>query len=675
VKRLKPKYFFTLFALLFCASLSAQRPNILGDIGNRLPNMRGGGGGNQGNDSLRRRDNNEDSITIRFYYLDSTRTSVFDSSIRDFSVRYPIPPTHIYLGNTGTATRSLLFAPPARTGFDPGFHAFDVYKWTLDKARFYNTTRPYTELSYILGSKAEQLIEVLHTQNIRPTWNASFQYRLINAPGIFRNQKTNHNNYQFTSWYQAPKKRYNNYAAIINNRLQSAESGGIMNDEDYLDDPDFSDDRFLIPSKIGGETQSSRNPFNTILSTGNRYKELTFFMRQQYDIGRKDSIVTDSTVIPLFYPRLRFEHNLRYNRSEYHFRDELGDSVYYKDYYGVTLPDPLDTLLLTDKWQEFSNDFSIYQFPDAKNLHQFIKAGIEYQLIRGQVRSGNVSLYNFIAHGEYRNRTRNAKWDMQASGRLHINGYNAGDYHAYISLQRELGRKLGSLQAGFESINRSPSFIYDQRSNFYLDAPKDFSKENTTHIFARLRNEPLQMQLAADYYLVANYLYLTDYHRLQQEGALFNVLRLSATKTFRLLKNINWHAEVYLQQKAGNAQVNFPGIYTRNRVAYEGNFGFKNLVFSGGLEFRYHTPYYADNYSPVLGQFFYQDSVRISNLPDLHAFVHFRIRSFRAFVRFENLNTARSLGGFGFTNNNLAAPDYPTPGLLIRFGINWSFVN
>ncbi|NJO25216.1 MAG: putative porin, partial [Bacteroidia bacterium] len=66
---------------------------------------------------------------------------------------------------------------------------------------FFNTTKPYTELNYTLGSRVEQMIEVMHTQNIRPQWNASMQYRLINSPGFFKNQKTNHNNYLFTSWY------------------------------------------------------------------------------------------------------------------------------------------------------------------------------------------------------------------------------------------------------------------------------------------------------------------------------------------------------------------------------------------------------------------------------------------------------------------------------------------
>ena len=83
----------------------------------------------------------------------------------------------------------------------------------------------------------------------------------------------------------------------------------------------------------------------------------------------------------------------------------------------------------------------------------------------------------------------------------------------------------------------------------------------------------------------------------------------------------------------------------------------------------------ADGYSPVLGKYFYQDSVTINNRPDIALLVHFRIRSFKAFVRAENLNTANFIGGFQFNNNNVPAPEYLTPGLIMRFGIYWSFVN
>jgi hypothetical protein len=183
--------------------------------------------------------------------------------------------------------------------------------------------------------------------------------------------------------------------------------------------------------------------------------------------------------------------------------------------------------------------------------------------------------------------------------------------------------------------------------------------------------------VGADYYIVTNYLYLTDFYKLQQERSLFNVLRLNGSKMVRLSRYWNLYSDLWIQQKAGSVQLNLPHVFTRNRLAFEGNF-FKNLFISTGLEVRYHTPYKADDYSPALGQFFYQDSVTISNLPDVSAFMHFRIRTFKAYLRVENINTLEynsATGNIGFTRNNRAAPDYLTPGLMVRFGFYWSFIN
>lgn len=687
-----------LLIFLFSASgLLAQRPIFRspGQMGPRqLPGVpqttqtagqKGQQPGQQRTDTtlsnVERRDYSDDSVQVSVYSFALPKASTFDTSIRDFSLRWPVPPTHVYLGNDGSATHSLLFAPPQRTGFDPGFHSHDVYKWRLENIRFYNTPRPYTELGYLLGTRQEQVIDILHTQNIRPFWNASFQYRMLSAPGYFRNQKNNQTNFVFTSWYQSPGKRYNNYLVLMNNKIQASENGGIRADDDYLEDPVYRRSRLTIPTNLGGDPRSSPNPFSSALTTGRREKEFTFLLRQQYDFGRKDSLVTDSTVIPLFYPRLRFEHSFRYGRNTYFYQDQpssspvvnVPDTLYYKTRYGLTIK-ANDTLFIQDSWKEINNDFSIYQFPDAKNLQQYIRVGLEVQLLTGQTQKASPSLYNIIAHGEYRNRTRNQKWDITAFGRLHTAGYNSGDYHAYVSLQRLLSKELGTLQVGFENINRSPSFIYDQRSSFYLDAAKTFSKENTAHAFAGYFLPGLNLQLNGDYYFVTNYLYLDGYRSLQQERGVFNLLRVSGLKTFRLNRRWNVYSEVYVQQKAGAAQVNVPLFFTRNRLAYEGRF-FRNLNLSTGLEVRYHSPYKADDYSPVLGQFVYQDTLTISNRPDVHAFLHMRIRSFRAYLRVENLNTIGNDGGFGFHHHNLAAPYYPLPGMFIRFGIYWSFIN
>ncbi|RYY63199.1 MAG: hypothetical protein EOO12_12880, partial [Chitinophagaceae bacterium] len=630
-------YTVCLLAALGIAREAGAQRGVLNNIQN------GGFNGSSGttSDSLRHRDKNEDSLTISYRYLDTAGRYRIDSGVLDFYRRFPIPFTHQYLGNTGAPSQPLLFTPRTATGFDPGLHAFDAYRWTVDRARFFTTTRPYTELGYILGGGQQQEIEILHTQNLKPTWNLSIAYRLINSPGFYNNQNTNHNNYLFTSWYQSPGKRYNNYVVFVGNRLQAGENGGIRGDRDYINDAAFGD-LTGIPTLLASGSTRTRNTLlgNTTVNTGNKYSEFRAVLRQQYDLGRKDSLVTDSTVIPLFYPRLRLEHTLSYGEYKYVFADAVPDSLIYDSVFKVALRDERP-LLYRDIWRELTNDFSFYTFPVANNLGQFIRLGASYQLLKGFVRD-TISYNNIWVHGEYRNRTRNQKWDALAAGEFYLTGYNRGDFHVQVRLQRLLGSRLGSLQVGFENSNRTPSFIYDTRSNFYLEtSPKPFFKENSSRFSGRLYNPRWKVELGADYFLVTNYLYVTGYHTLEQESGVFNLLRLQGKKSFKVFRKWGFDAEVYLQQQAGNAAVHVPLVFGIGRFAYQGNLGFKNLTLAAGFEARYASPYKADNYSPLIGQFTYQDSTQIRNRPDINAFVQFRIRGFKGFIRAENLNTLR----------------------------------
>lgn len=668
------KYIFTAVLFLFAIQAFSQRELIrqgAGRIGSFGRSLTGGGG----KDSLQRRDRNEDSITVRFRFLDSTRNYQIDSSILDYTKRYPIPATNIYLGNIGTASKSILFSPLMQPGFDPGFHAFDIYRWTTDRARFFNTTRPYSELGYVLGSRAEQQIDILHTQNIKPNWNFLFQYHLINSPGFFKNQKTNHNNYLFTSWYQGVNKRYNLYLTLLGNKLQAGENGGLQNVKDL--DSAIYKDRFNIYTNMGGNSSYSTDFFNTDVGTGNRYGEFAAVLRQQYDFGRKDSVVTDSSVVPLFFPRVRMEYTVQYSQRKYNFRDYVGDSTYYKNTYAIDLARAVDTFQVQDKWKEIINDFSLYQYPDEKNLQQFFKVGAAVQNMTLENAKGVDRFYNVFGHAEYRNRSKNQQWIIEANGKLYFVGLNSGDYYAGGSLQRFIGKRKGYVQLGFENVNRTPSFIYDPRSEFYLmSSTPDFKKENTAHLYGSMHQPALRLRLGVDYFATTNYTYLQNFYELSQESTLFNLLQVTVQKTFALGKSWRWHADLYFQQRVGNAPVNVPTLFTRNRIGYEGNLGFTNLDIAFGTEIRYHTPYNADNYSPILGKFFYQDTTRIAlQLPDIAAYVHFRIKSFRLYCRAENLNTAEVTDGFGFTRNNLAAPGYPYPGFILRLGIYWSFVN
>lgn len=356
----------------------------------------------------------------------------------------------------------------------------------------------------------------------------------------------------------------------------------------------------------------------------------------------------------------------------YLYRDIAADSVVYKKWYDITLPDALDSISRSEKWKLVSNDFSLIQFPDTKNAAQFFLAGITLQNIKGELKTGDIINHNIMLHGEYRNRTRNKLWDVLLKGEFYLKGFNSGDYSAYASLERYLNKKLGYVNLFFRNVNRSPSFVFDNRSSFNLGNSNDFKKENIISFGATATN-PL-FTLGFNNHLLANYHYFSDYYHTKEYSKPINILQVSASKKIRISKKWFWYADATLQQTDAAAPIRVPLLFTRSRIVFEGKF-FKNLNLNSGIEIRYYTPYKANNYSPVTQQFVSQDSITIRNLPDISLFVHFRIRGFTGFIRGENLNTASLQNGFGFINNNFAAPHYPTPGFLIRFGIQWWFVN
>ena len=667
-----------LIGLLFCIHVvNGQIPNFKN--GNPLRSM-GNMSGNSGSDTIafEHRDDLKDSITIYYFHLNSLVKEYLDSSLNDYGKVFTVPSGYVTLGNNGNAAYPVLFTPLLKAGWDAGFHAFDVYKFTLDNTRFYQTTKPYTQLGYYLATGKQQVVKVLQTQNIKPNWNAGLDYQLISAPGTFQTQNTNDNSYRFFSNYRGKRKRYGANLVLLGNKLNSSENGGIQADS-FLYDPK-NKRRLAVPVNLGGDDPNP-NIFSTTINTGNLYTNFTAFFRQTYDLGKKDSVaVNDSTTEYLFYPKIRFQHSINYTSSLYQFKDTLAnitygkaDSAFFKDHYDTSVNASSGiNFKVQDRWKFVSNDFAITQFPDTKNLGQFIQAGLRLENFSGYFASGKKNFFNVVLHGEYRNKTRNRKWDANLHGEFYAAGLNAADFNVYASLARTLNKKFGDVQVSFQNVNRSPSYIYEGNSSFNFGNALDTKKENIT-VLTAVANNP-RFSLMARNISIANYTYFKNFYQTDQFNGLVNITQITASTHAKIVGHLNLYSDFIVQKTAGNNPIRVPLFYTRQRLAFEGTF-FKNLNLSTGLDINYNTPYKAYNYSPVMGKFFPQDSITISNLPQVSMFFDFRIKSLFAFIRVENLNTLKIQPDFGFNNNSFAAPLYPLPGLDIRFGIKWGFVN
>jgi hypothetical protein len=624
-------------------------------------------------DTLQHRTGMEDSASILYRYMDEDRFYFQDSSVHDFSKRWPVPWSNIFLGNTGSATRSLIFSPFSQAGWDHGLHSYDVYHADPYQSRFFNVTRPFSELSYILGSRSEQNIGVFHTQNIRYNWNFSFDYKLVNAPGIFRNQKNSHDKYLLNSWYKSKNNRYLIFFAAGSSKTGATENGGLTNNQLLKDIPTYTD-RFTIPTYLGGAQFESRTLLSNVINTGNIYQKKEIVFRNSYDFGRRDSVKSDTGFQYFFIPRFRLQHTYGYRQYSFRYEDKRVDTAGYIKLY--ELRNVTDGFRLEDRWKIHDNEFSLMLFPDMNNSAHRIKGSIAYQQIEGDLGETGVSFYNLTAGGDYDNRTRNGKWNFHLGGVFYFQGDYSGDYQAEMNLTRFLGKQRNLLSISLLNVNRTPSFIHNDLSDFKLfnRGNTNFFKENSTQLSARYQLPKSKMDIGMKYIFLSNYVYFQSNRISRQESTLFNVTQFSIAKKFSITKSWSWYTDIILQQATADAPVNLPLLLSRNRIAYEGTY-FKNLNLSTGIECRYVSPFKADGYSPVLGQFFLQNDTTIANLPDITAYVHIRIRSWYLFIRAENLNAVRFTPQFGFFENNFAAPNYPTPGLIFRLGIHWGMVN
>lgn len=126
---------------------------------------------------------------------------------------------------------------------------------------------------------------------------------------------------------------------------------------------------------------------------------------------------------------------------------------------------------------------------------------------------------------------------------------------------------------------------------------------------------------------------------------------------------------LYQKTEQQDAILNVPEIVTRNTIYYT-NYLFKKALFlQTGISLNYFSSYYANEYNPVIGEFFVQNEKQIGNHPNLDFFINAKIQRTRIYFKAEHFNSA--LMG----NNFYASPNNPSRDFTIRFGLIWNFFN
>jgi Putative porin len=113
--------------------------------------------------------------------------------------------------------------------------------------------------------------------------------------------------------------------------------------------------------------------------------------------------------------------------------------------------------------------------------------------------------------------------------------------------------------------------------------------------------------------------------------------------------------------------LNVPKFIIRNTFYYTNAVFKKAMLLQMGVTCNYFTKYYADDYIPVIGEFYVQKNTKIGEFPLLDFFVNARVKQTRIYLKAEHINAL-----FG-KNDYYNTPNYPYRDFKIRFGLEWNF--
>lgn len=640
-------------------------------------------GENRALDSLRKQElNKKDSVVFTAKYIryttiqlskDSIRTLQIDTSFTDFHNYSVLQEPHrpmIGLGNLGLAARPLLVEFSKEVGFHTGFRALDIYTLNHEDILFYRARTPFSSLYYVSAGETEQVFKAVLSQNITKNWNFGFNYNRIGANGHYNRQRGDDLGASIFSWYQSPKKRYNLFASAVFNTLKAMENGGLKNDTI------FGGNSLDIDRKA--EVVNLNN-------SKNLWRKNSLSLRNTYLVGRIDSVVNTDGVTIL--PTNKLSYNFKYTKQSFAFnKDELDDfkvlpiGVVDLGFKPIGPGFTKDTTSLHHLSNEFGYTFFLRP-RDSNSLFKNvvkINAGLRHNLYSFQQSSYyRDGTYLFNKTSSFQNITLLGNAGYSFSDNLDLNfdveqivqGEQSGDFLYQGMGKVNIHPKFGALTFNISWQNKSPDFLYQSFYGNHRQWINNFEKTKRLRVNAAYSHILLGLEMSADYYLLSNHLYFGSdaNHQITplQFSSDLDILKLSVGKRFFIRKFQTEHLGVY--QKISNEQIiRSPKLYLYNSVAFNQTL-FKGLKTQIGLDVRYNSAYYAQNYAPDIQQFYNQGAIRLGSKPIIGAWVKASLKRANVFVKYDYVD--QGLFNLGY----YSTVSYPMPDRLLKFGVHWNF--
>jgi hypothetical protein len=568
-----------------------------------------------------------------------------DTAIRNFH-RYTYVQRHNYLyqdlGNIGTAIRPIFYRVPDVIGVTSGFNAYDLY-WDDEQIRYYDTKSPYSNINAALGGKGRSMTRITFSRNITPQWNFGFTYRaLLIDKQIQRSGKGDRNvrgtYYDIYTSYQSPDSSYRAILNFRRNNHETAEYGGI-------DDDDEPGDLFVYNDYFFVNAQPS------LLDAFSGELRMNAHLYHQYEIGRA----------------LQVYHAFDRYRQGNNFRDGPSNIPYY-DYYDKSL----DTTKTSDKvkFKYVRNEVGI-----KGNLLKLFYNG--YYAIRD---------YTFTnIHIEQ----QKSEVESYLGGRMSLHLDSIGEVTGWVEVQQNGNYRADGqikskwFEGSVRQVQYSPTLLQQTYRGTHHMWANDFSNVNVTEVngYLHYNSRVLRVSPGLTFTRLGNYIFykqdtVTNWPAVMPHQS--NGQQVIFAPEFKLgltvMRHINLSTQIIYSKLLDNPDdaIQLPELFINAQLSYENIFFNGNLDMHAGVDLHYKSAYYPLGYDVPIQQFYVQErlsgeALEVPEFPIVDIFFSARIKRGRIFFKYHNLLQTFSEQGYMHT------PKYPGQRNIIDFGFDWSF--
>lgn len=607
------------------------------------------------NDSNQNTDLNPNKVKptvdlYKIYTLQKDTTYVDTSLTIQSEYKYNLLRKDIFgllpFANEGHTYNTLNFGLIDKSSFPNfGFTAKHFNYIETKDINYYSVPTPLSDLYFKTVMEQGQTLDAFLTVNTKPNLNFSIAYRGLRSLGKYVNNLTSSGNFRFTTSYFTMDKRYILNAHFTGQDISNQENGGIVNLEEF----ETSEEPFNERERIRVFFTNA-----TSLLKGNR-----FFIDQSFKLNKTNP------------NSLVFKHQFN---QEYKFFQFTKPTI--NERFGNSFTNSINN---KTRYNHFYNKFGVaYKTKNYGDLEFFVDDN-NYNYYYNSVvydSNGNVTVPNSISDrinmigGNYSYLINKLKVRLQMAQSISDQSISNIEANASYKLNDDY-----SFQFKYQKLNSLPNLNFTLYQSGYVEYnwSNNFKNEKLNQF--EFSSQTKWLNLSATYKVLNDYLFFdnqtNDINRLivkpVQYDKKINYLSVRANKEFKIWKLALDNTLLYQSVDQSNNVVNVPQIVTRNTLYFTDYVFNKAMLIQTGVTFQYFSKYYANDYNPLLGEFYVQNERKIGDFPMLDFFINARVKQTRIFLKAEHFNSAWT--GYDF----YSAPNYPYRDFMVRFGLVWNF--